>query len=103
MNDPFDRAVLREKLERWQRRTRHVTAGFRFHAMVFVLVNAGLVLRWLVEGALDGGSSWGDLWFLSSLVVWGLVLALHGWRVRADMRRDAALGARLDDPQRGSA
>lgn len=97
MNDPFERAVLRDKLKRRERLTRHVAAGFRTHAMVFVIVNAGLVLLWLVESALDDGSSWHDPWFVYPLVAWGLALAFHGWHVRAHMRRDAVLRARLED------
>jgi hypothetical protein len=96
MNDPFERAVLRDKLERQERRTRRVAAGFRFHARVFVIVNAGLVLLWLVENALDDRYSWHDPWFVYSLVAWGLALAFHGWHVRAHMRRDAVLRARLE-------
>lgn len=99
MNDAFERAVLRDKLERRERLTRHVAAGFRTHAMVFVIVNAGLVLLWMVESARDDGASWHDPWFVYSLVAWGLALAFHGWYLRVHMRRDAALRARLDDSE----
>jgi 2TM domain len=97
MNDPFERAVLRDKLERRERQTRHVAAGFRTHVMIFVIVNVGLVVFWLVENALDDGSSWNDPWFVYSLVAWGLALAFHGWNVLAHLRRDAALRARLEE------
>jgi hypothetical protein len=99
MNDPFERAVLRQKLERKERRTRHVAAAFRTHLMIFVIVNAGLVLVWLVQSALDDGSSWEDPWFAYSLVAWGIALAFHGWNVRAHTQRDAALRARLGDSE----
>jgi hypothetical protein len=98
MTDPFDRAVLREKLARWERRTRHLTAGFRCHALVFVIVNVALVALWLVARMSDD-DSWDDPWFVLTLVVWGLVLALHGGSVRAHMRRDAVLRARLDESE----
>jgi hypothetical protein len=97
MNDPFERAVLRDRLERWERRTRRLAAGFRLHATVFVVVNVALVLLWVVEGVLDDGSSRDDPWFLYTLVGWGVALAVHGWSVRAHMRRDAVLRARLED------
>lgn len=102
MNDAFDRAVWREKLERQERRTRHMTAGFRFHAMLFVVVNAGLLLLWLAEDV-AGDGSWRDLWFVPIFVIWGLVLAVHGWSVRAHAQLGAELRARLDDPRGGGA
>ena len=97
MTDAFERAVLREKLERKERRTRHVAAAFRTHARVFVIVNAGLFVLWLVESALERGSSWHDPWFLYSLLGWGIGLAVHAWHVRAHSRRDEALRTRLED------
>jgi hypothetical protein len=102
MKDPFDRAVLRDRLARWERRTRHLAAGFRLHVTVFSVVNIGLVLLWVVDRVLDGGSSWEDPWFVYTLVIWGLVLAVHGWSVRAHVRRDAVLRARLDDSEAAS-
>jgi hypothetical protein len=98
MNDPFERAVWREKLERRERRTRHVAAAFRTHLMIFVVVSAGIVLLWLVDNATDDRSSWDDRWFPWWLVGWGIGLALHWWSVRAHTRRDQALRARLDEP-----
>jgi hypothetical protein len=102
MNDPFERAVLRERLARRRRQTRHVTAGFRIHARVFAIVSAVLVVLWLVGSALDDGSSWDEPWFLAPVVVWGAALALHGWNVRAHARRDAAMQARLEDSEAAS-
>jgi fatty acid desaturase len=95
MNDPFDRAVLRERIERKQRQTRRVTACFRAHARVFVVVIAVMIGVWLVESAFD--DDWGRPWFLPTLVGWGAALVLHGWIVHALTRRDAALQSRLDD------
>lgn len=97
MTDPFDRAVQRERLERKEHQTRHVTAWFRLHLRIFVLVNAVLALVWVVENLFDAGASWDDPWFLYSLAIWGAVLAVHWWKVRAHVRRDAALRARLDE------
>ena len=71
-------------IEQRARRRVALKKGFLIHALVFVLVNAGLYLFWqLVSGGNSGGNSggWGmrhggghffPLWG------WGLGLAIHG-------------------------
>lgn len=99
MNDPFERAVWRERFKRKERRTRHVAAGFRIHTQIFMVVNAGLILVWLLENAVDDLSSWHDPWFLYSFVGWSIGLAFHWWHVRVHIRRDESLRARFDAPE----
>jgi hypothetical protein len=99
MNDPFERALSREKLERRERRTRHVAACFKAHLRIFVIVNAALILIWFVDGALDDHVSWGDAWFVSTLLGWGAGVAFHWWHVRAHVRRDARLRTRLEQTE----
>ena len=47
--------------------------GFRQHLVLYAAVNGFLVLTWAIT---DGGDFW-RAW----QVVWGILLALHGWRV----------------------
>ena len=47
--------------------------GFRQHLILYAAVNGFFVLTWAVA---DGGDFW-RAW----QVVWGILLALHGWRV----------------------
>ena len=46
---------------------------FRQHLVLYAAVNGFLVLTWAIT---DGGDFW-PVW----RVVWGILLALHGWRV----------------------
>lgn len=83
MDDPFERAVERERQERRARRHRAARAGFRWHATAYVAVNAGLLLIW--------GSIWvqrDDVfpWFIYPLVGWGIGLAVHYQAVRPALR-----------------
>ena len=47
--------------------------GFKQHLVLYAAVNGFLVLTWAIT---DGGDFW-QAW----QVVWGILLALHGWRV----------------------
>lgn len=47
---------------------------FRQHVVVYVLVNALLVIIWAVSGA-------GYFWPVFPLVGWGIGLAFHAWSV----------------------
>ncbi|SFE86190.1 2TM domain-containing protein [Blastococcus tunisiensis] len=53
-------------------RRRHVTV----HLLVYAVVNAVLVVVWLVAGLASG--TWFP-WPLLSLAAWGLALQLHWW------------------------
>jgi hypothetical protein len=73
-DDPFDRALERERAERRQRRHRAARARFRLHATTFATVNLLLVVIWAVTWW------WQDVqhpWFLYPLLGWGIGLALH--------------------------
>ena len=48
--------------------------GFRQHLVLYAAVNGFLVLRWAIA---DGTPPTFWAW----QVVWGILLALHGWRV----------------------
>ena len=96
MTDPFERAVLREKLERREKGTRRLNAGFRAHARIYAAVNLGLILTWLLDNAFSPNSAWREPWFLYSIVGWGIALALHWRQVRVRTQRTEGLRARLD-------
>lgn len=59
------RAAARKRLE--ERR------GFVPHLIVYLVVNAGLVLLWVMTGA-DG-----LFWPIFPLLIWGVGLLMHGW------------------------
>jgi hypothetical protein len=59
------RAAARKRLE--ERR------GFVPHLIVYLVVNAGLVLLWVMTGA-DG-----LFWPIFPLMFWGVGLVMHGW------------------------
>ena len=65
--------------------------GFRQHLVLYAAVNGFLVLPWAIT---DGGAFW-PVW----RVIWGILLALHGWRVygeqpitEADIQREMKKG-----------
>ena len=68
----IDEAALRRKAER----RASAKLGFYIHALVFVIVNAGL---WL----LNSWSSPGSYWAIWPLLGWGIGLAAHGVAVFA--------------------
>lgn len=70
-NDPFERAVDRDRRRRWEQRRQVVRTGFRYHLVVYVAVQALLLATWAVTGA-------GFPWFLFPLLGWGIGLAVHG-------------------------
>ena len=47
--------------------------GFRQHLVLYAAVNGFLVLTWAIADGGDLRRAW--------QVVWGILLALHGWRV----------------------
>jgi hypothetical protein len=83
MDDPFERAVERERDERRERRHRAARAGFRWHARAYLAVNAVLVLIWLsIWLQRDGAYPW----FVYPLIGWGIGLAVHYSAVRPAFR-----------------
>lgn len=59
------RAAARKRLE--ERR------GFVPHLIVYLVVNAGLVLLWVMTGAN------GMFWPVFPIVFWGVGILMHGW------------------------
>lgn len=93
MNDPFERAVAREKLVRRERVSRYVVAGLRWHVTVYLAVNALLVLIWAATGA-------GYFWPVWPIAGWGIGLVFHWFHTRQHLARDQAL---RDGIERGDA
>lgn len=57
------------------------SANFRFHVLVFAVVNAGLVLLWLGTVLVThGGTAWFP-WFLFITAGWGIHLASRAWEM----------------------
>lgn len=100
MDDPFERAVERERDVRRHRRHRAARAGFRWHARVYVAVNAGLVLLWAAIRLQSDEPT--HLWFLYPLIGWGIGLAVHYSAARPAFRSRAAESAPGDDGNGGS-
>ncbi len=71
MTDPFERAVLREKLEHKSEVLAANRTGFVIHATVYVAVNILLVVIWALTWT-------GFPWFVFPLLGWGIGLAAHG-------------------------
>lgn len=76
------RAVARKRLE--DRR------GFVPHVIIFLMVNAGLILVWTANGSV------GLFWPMFPLLFWGAGLAAHAWSAffsrpitEADIDREA--------------
>lgn len=67
MNNPTHDASLRARA----RRRVGMKIGFGIHALVFVLVNAGL---FAIDAAAGGAARWAHF----PLLGWGLGLAIHG-------------------------
>ena len=88
MDDPFERAVAREREERRARRHRAARAGFKWHATAYVAVNVGLLLLWAaIWFQRDGGT---PPWFIYPLVGWGIGLAVHYVAARPALRSSTA-------------
>lgn len=85
--DALDRAVERTRAERHERRARRARACFRGHAGVYLIVNLGLIGAWAVDRLLTGEE---DLWFLGSLVGWGIGLLAHWILARPAFHRPSA-------------
>lgn len=82
-DDPFDRALARERTERRERRHRTTRAVFGFHARTYVVVNLTLVALWGLGWWLRGASF---PWVLYPIVGWGVGLAMHYVAVRPAFR-----------------
>ncbi len=82
-DDPFDRAVEREKAERRWRKGRHARRGFRAHLRVFVIVQVILFAIWAVEWVFDPGE---PLWPIYPFLGWGVGLLAHYLCVRPAFR-----------------
>ena len=68
-------------LEQRARRRVGLKKGWYMHALVFVLVNGGLMLMAWASGGLGDGSGWGrhhGAFRVFPLWGWGLGLAIHG-------------------------
>lgn len=90
MNDPFERAVAREKLGRRDRISRYAVAGLRWHTSVYLAVNALLVAIWVATGA-DG-----HFWPFWPIAGWGIGLFFHWFGVRGHVARARALRDRIE-------
>lgn len=82
--DALDRAVERTRAQRHEHRARRARACFRGHARVYLIVNLALIGGWAVDRLLTGEE---DLWFLGTLVGWGIGLLVHGILARPAFRR----------------
>lgn len=89
MNDPFERAVAREKLAHRERVSRYVAAGLRWHATVYLAVNALLVLIWAATGA-------GYFWPVWPIAGWGIGLVFHWFHTRRHLASDRVLRDRIE-------
>jgi hypothetical protein len=86
-DDPFDRALARERAERRTRRHRTARAVFGHHARTYVVVNLTLVALWAIGWWLRG-----DFypWVIYPIVGWGVGLAMHYVAVRPAFREVSA-------------
>ena len=82
MSDEFPRQALSAMTEEQRRelaiqrlKARH---DFRVHAVIYVIVNAALVILWfLVSRGTDGEASF--FWPVFPVVGWGIGLAIHAY------------------------
>jgi len=101
MNDPFERALERERSARRGRRYREVWKRLAVHFRIYVIVNLVLVGVWAVETLVRDGE---PRWFVEVLWGWGVGLLIH-YIVVTQMtgtwwpRRDPQSGSGLADPQ----
>lgn len=94
--DNFDRVIQREREEHRRRRHRKARRIFGTHAVVYLAVNAALVVAWATSSALSGDST---PWFLPTLLGWGAALAVHRYAVRRAFRPASTTGTQ--QPQAG--
>lgn len=99
MEDPFERAVERERAERRARRHRAARAGFKWHATVYVAVNAGLLLIWAAIRLQHDGA---HPWFVYPLIGWGIGLAVHYVAARPALRSRAPRSGPASDESTSS-
>lgn len=95
MNDPFERAVAREELQRRERRTRKVWRSFAHHLRAYVAVNLVLVAIWALtdrEGV-DGGDEFWPIWVILG---WGIGLYFHWSHYRSHLARDRELREQME-------
>lgn len=92
MTDPFERAVMRERLEKQERTLRHIKWGWAVHLRVYVAVNLLLFGIWWLTGGADTHP-----WFLYPLGGWGIGLYLHGAHTKAHVRRHEEMRRSLDE------
>lgn len=89
--DAFDRIAQREREEGRRRRRARARRLFRKHAVIYIAVNAALIVAWLTEQFVLGGD--GRIWFLPTLLGWGAALAVHRYAVRRAYQDFGSSGA----------
>lgn len=88
--DALDRAVARTGAERREHHARRTRACFRSHATIYLIVNLGLIAGWSVDRLVNGEQ---ELWFLGTLVGWGVGLLAHWVAARPAFRHRAGSDA----------
>lgn len=92
MTDPFERAVLRDKLERGDEQLQQHRTGLVIHTTVYVAVNILLVVVWAL--------TWTKFpWFIFPLLGWGIGLAAHVAAYRGHVLSQRRIEAKLNIPQ----
>jgi fatty acid desaturase len=90
-DDPFERAVERERDEHRRRRHRAARTAFRLHATTFVAVNLMLVALWALARWMEAGTD--HPWFVYPLLGWGVALVVHYVVVRPAYRSRGGVAA----------
>lgn len=88
--DALDRIAQREREEARRRRRAHARRIFRKHAVIYLAVNAALVIAWFTGQFVLGGD--GRMWFLPTLLGWGAALAVHRYAIRRAYQGPTPLG-----------
>lgn len=65
--------MTEDKLRRQARERAKAKLGFYAHLIVFIVVNAFLIILWYVTT-----NATGDIWFIFPLVGWSIGLIAHG-------------------------
>lgn len=63
---------------------------FKRHLVVYILVNAFLVVVWLLTAISTGDGAWFP-WFIFPMVAWGIGLGTHAWSAYGDENRRGQL------------